>query len=446
MGTQSPKVSIGLPVYNGENFIQEAINSILNQTFEDFELIISNNASTDQTEAICQTYVAQDKRVRYFRNPENIGAAANHNSLFKAASGKYFQWAAHDDVCAPTFLTECVNVLDQDPSIVLCYARTVIIDTQGKPLKKSEANLQIGSAMPTRRLREVLSEKILQACNPILGLIRAHVLNKTPLLGNYHAHDLPLLAELNLYGKFYEIPKFLFFIRDHPQRSMYTYDYRRPHKAVGWYGSKIAGKLVFPSWRLFAEYMASLHRVPLSWHERIPCYVEMSKWLRDHRQELVRDLLIATEYLPGIGSQLAQAYSKPSESQWLRQVKQSGKELESIISKEEAFILVDENTLRDEKFAKWRTVPFLEHEGQYWGLPSDDDTAIRELERLRQAGANFIVFAWPSFWWFDHYSQFNHYLRSKFPCVQKSDHLVAFNLQYELAITDQSESGKVEVG
>src|SRR3712207_6191103 len=116
MNTQSPKVSIGLPVYNGEKFIREAIDSILNQTFEDFELIISDNASTDETAAICQTYAAQDRRVRYFRNLENIGAAGNHNRVFEAASGKYFKWAAHDDLCGPNFVAECVNVLDRDPS------------------------------------------------------------------------------------------------------------------------------------------------------------------------------------------------------------------------------------------------------------------------------------------------------------------------------------------
>lgn len=444
MGTQSPKVSIGLPVYNGENFIREAINSILNQTFEDFELIISDNASTDQTEAICQMYVAQDQRVRYFQNPENIGAAGNFNRVFAAAAGKYFQWAAHDDVYAPAFLAECVSVLDRDPAIVLCYARTIVIDAQAKPLRKSEPNAGIGSAVPHRRLREVLSEHILQLSNPILGLIRADVLNKTPLLGNYPAHDLPLLAELSLYGRFYEIPQFLFFMRDHSQRSTRAYDCRQPHKAIVWYDPKMAGKLIFPSWRLFAEYMAGIYRAPLSWRDRLPCYSELAKWLKSHRQNLVRDLMVATESLPGIGSQLAKANSKRSEAHWSKQVRQLAKELAAIISKEEAFILVDENTLRDETFAKWQAIPFLECEGQYWGLPADDSTAIQELERLRQSGVNFIVFAWPSFWWFDHYSQFHNYLESKFHCISENNYLVIFNLQRELAITDRDESGRVE--
>lgn len=195
------------------------------------------------------------------------------------------------------------------------------------------------------------------------------------------------------YGRLYEIPHFLFFSRDHSQRGSRAYDYRKPHKAIAWFDPKMSGKLVFPEWRLFAEYLAAIHRSPLSWRDRLPCYSEIAKWLKDHRRNLARDLIVATEYLPAIGPQLAKAYSKCSESQWLKQVKQSVKELESILSKEEAFILVDENTLGNETFANWRTIPFLEREGQYWGLPADDSTAIQELERLRQLGANSIVFA-----------------------------------------------------
>lgn len=265
------------------------------------------------------------------------------------------------------------------------------------------------------------------------------------MLGSYPAHDLPLLAELSLYGKFYEIPEFLFYSRDHSQRGSRAYDYRQPHRAIVWFDPKMAGKLIFPSWRILAEYMAGINRAPLSWRDHLLCYSELAKRIKNHQQDLVRDLIIATKYLPVIGSVLARAYSKRSEARWLSQVRQSVKQLETIISKEETSILVDENRLGKDTFAKWGTLPFLEHEGKYWGLTADDSTAIQELERLRQSGANSIVFAWSSFWWFDHYYQFNDYLRSKFPCIQESDHFVAFNLQREMGVTNQNERRSIEV-
>ena len=127
-----PRVSIGLPVYNGEKFIREAIDSIFSQTFEDFELIISDNGSTDRTQQICQAYAAQDLRIRYYRNKKNIGAARNYNLVFELASGEYFKWAAHDDLCAPEYLERCVEILDRDPDVVLCYPKTSIIDEHGE--------------------------------------------------------------------------------------------------------------------------------------------------------------------------------------------------------------------------------------------------------------------------------------------------------------------------
>jgi glycosyltransferase involved in cell wall biosynthesis len=122
------KVSIGLPVFNGENYLEAAVDSILAQTFKDFELIISDNASTDRTQEICQRYCGRDSRVRYFRSEQNHGAAWNFNRVFELASGEYFKWAAHDDMIAPDFLQKCVAVLDEDPTVVLCHSQVQFIN------------------------------------------------------------------------------------------------------------------------------------------------------------------------------------------------------------------------------------------------------------------------------------------------------------------------------
>ena len=119
----TPKVSIGLPVYNGEPFLSETIDAILAQTFKDFELIICDNASTDDTERICRRYAARDKRISYYRQHHNIGAAGNFNRVFNLSSGEYFKWAAHDDLIAPEYLARCVEILERDRSVVLCHSR-----------------------------------------------------------------------------------------------------------------------------------------------------------------------------------------------------------------------------------------------------------------------------------------------------------------------------------
>lgn len=124
------RVSIGMPVYNGENFIEAALRSILAQTCREFELVVSDNASTDRTEDICRAYASLYPRIRYYRGDHNIGPARNANRTFLLSSGPYFKLAAHDDVLAPDFIEKCAGVLDRDPGVVLAYPLTMWIDEQ----------------------------------------------------------------------------------------------------------------------------------------------------------------------------------------------------------------------------------------------------------------------------------------------------------------------------
>src|SRR6266850_1186232 len=127
-----PRVSIGLPVYNGERYVEETLDSLLAQTYEDFELIICDNDSGDRTQEICQSYAAKDRRIRYGRNPTNLGAAKNYRLTFELSSGEYFRWATCDDLFAPTSLERCIEVLDRELSTVLVYPKTKLIDDRGR--------------------------------------------------------------------------------------------------------------------------------------------------------------------------------------------------------------------------------------------------------------------------------------------------------------------------
>ena len=132
-------VTIGLPVYNGERYLRPAIESILAQSFPHFELVISDNASTDGTEAICRDDADRDERVRYYRNTANLGMSRNFNLTFERATGRYFKWAADDDLLEPQYLARCVQVLDRDPGVILCHSQVRIIDAGDRNHRSSPA-------------------------------------------------------------------------------------------------------------------------------------------------------------------------------------------------------------------------------------------------------------------------------------------------------------------
>jgi len=270
----APRVSIGLPVFNGERYVGAAIEAILAQSFPDLELIVSDNASTDGTEAICRDYAARDKRVRYYRNHENLGAARNFNQTFERSSGEYFKWAAHDDVVAPDFLRECVAALDGDPSIVLCYSEMKIIDETGSVVEDYASELaNVASTDPSRRFGDLVL--VDHPCYELFGLARADVLRKTSLLRGYIASDRVLLAELGLYGRFHTIPACLFFSRDHPQRALRSAPF---HLRAEWFDPANRGHRVFPHWRFFSEYFGCVQRAPLDGRQRMRCYLSLARW------------------------------------------------------------------------------------------------------------------------------------------------------------------------
>lgn len=271
-----PRVSIGLPVFNGEKHLKEALDSILAQTYPDFELIISDNASTDRTQEICLAYAAKDPRVRYYRNERNIGASKNFNRTFALSSGEYFKWAAHDDVLAPEFLEKCISVLEQDPSIVLCYSKTGCIDEHGALVGTYDYEMKIDSRKPHVRFGDLIS--LMYPCQATFGVIRKSVLEVTPLMGNYIGSDRNLLAEIGLIGRIYEIPEYLFFQRNNPQSYTNLSPWWEPNCQILslWWDPTRIQRIIYTYNCL--EYFRSVRRVPLRWSERLLCYAQISKW------------------------------------------------------------------------------------------------------------------------------------------------------------------------
>jgi hypothetical protein len=214
MPSRQPPLSIGLPVYNGARYLRETLDSILSQSFGDFELIISDNASSDATGEIAQEAARADARVRYTRNPINIGAAGNFNRVFQLASAPLFKWACADDCLAEGFLDAAVRELGQHREVVLCYGGITLIDGDGRELGRCEQRLDLREAAVEARFRRARMHTGL--LNVLQGVMRSDALHRSAPQGAYPGSDEVLVAELSLKGRIHEIAAPMLFRRMHP--------------------------------------------------------------------------------------------------------------------------------------------------------------------------------------------------------------------------------------
>ena len=265
-------ISVGMPVYNGEQYAELAIRSILEQTLPDFELIISDNASTDRTEEICRDLAGQDERIVYTRNDHNMGAAWNYNRVYALASGKYFRWANADDVSATGLHSACFETLEDDQEAVLCHGHAQLIDSDGRFLEDYADKLDLRQRRPSERFIRFFES--LGLTNAIYGLMRSSAMRRTALMGDgrYPAADITYMAELALYGKFLQLPETLFFRRMHPDASSADRS-DEARQVTFWTGRQ--GSFVRPTWRKHAALARAVarSRIPLSDKARSLLYV-----------------------------------------------------------------------------------------------------------------------------------------------------------------------------
>src|ERR1700730_11702421 len=273
-----PRLSVGLPVYNGANYLAESLEALLGQSYEDFELIIADNASTDGTADICRRYGKQDSRIRYFRQPSNVGLAPNHNFVVEQARGELFKWASNDDLYARDLLKRCVDALDEHPHVVLAHSWTAMIDSSGTVTKATEYPLATASMRAPDRFRSLLFD---DGGDDDGGVIRAKVLRRTAMKDSYHHADRTIIAEIGLHGPFYQVPDWLYFRRDHPERAERACPTMRARCAN--MDPRRADRLRHPAVRLYGEYVwayvAAIRHAPLSPGDRQECYRCLAQWL-----------------------------------------------------------------------------------------------------------------------------------------------------------------------
>ncbi|MBV8485322.1 MAG: glycosyltransferase [Verrucomicrobia bacterium] len=267
-----PVLSIGLPVYNGQRYLSKALGSLLNQEFADFELIVSDNGSTDQTEAICREAAARDARIRYLRHDQNQGATWNFRKVLEASSGEFFKYAAYDDECYPAMLRKCMDVIRKDSSIALVYTRSELID-ENSVVVPPECSPRWDSIATSANCASIRLWQVLwrvlhgQAC---YGVIRASFLRRMRPFGSI-AGDWVVLAQLAMLGKIVEIPEVLFRLRRHSSNSWNGT--ATPVQVLQWHNPRASQleKLIPFRVAIVLEHMKSVNYLPLSPTQKVSC-------------------------------------------------------------------------------------------------------------------------------------------------------------------------------
>jgi hypothetical protein len=302
-----PLLSIGMPVYNADRFLVKSLTSILGQTFTDFELIISDNASSDQTEEICRDYASRDKRIRYFRNAENMGAGWNFRRVYALATGEFYKQAAHDDFCEPTFVEICIDALRRNPELTVAHSKTRVVDADGEFIEDYECPIRTDNEDPVIRFADLVL--VGHRCFPIFGIHRMSALKQLPPQGSFAHADRILLAQLGLIGPFYETPERLFISTKHDCQSVWTMPSRTGSKNfrltrkpgtlpnIEWWNPGRSKAITFPEWNAFGHYCLSIRNSSLTGSQKVRAYRFMSRWATKFRRRLVGDVVLAADQM-----------------------------------------------------------------------------------------------------------------------------------------------------
>lgn len=397
------KVTIAIPTYNRAQLLKVTIESVLAQDYSDFGVVVLDNASSDDTQTLVRSFADRDRRVTYIRNETNIGMLGNWNRAIEVNSSPYLSLFHDDDVMLPGFISESVLALDAHPRAAFSFTLTRHVDFNGTPLYQLDAgNVPEGVIAGLDYLKLSVSGRrfFIQTSSV---LMRAQAL---AVVGSFDSPHAKHTIDFNLYCRLAArfdvafVRKELVHIRVHPEQESQTH----------WHSDHGTGKFA-----MMAEHIDAIAYLLLC--ERA-CDSSERRWLAERLLALnARQSELAHSLLPNL-------YWT-----WSERLDLATQEIATLIPPGDTFILVDQNQWGSEVVAGRHAIPFLERDGQYWGPPADDETAIRELERLRRVGASFIVFGWPAFWWLEQYAELHRHLRSQFCCVLKNPRLVVFDMQ-----------------
>jgi hypothetical protein len=400
----STNVTIVIPTYNRARLLEISLGSALSQDYSDFQVVVLDNASTDDTERVVRSF--KDTRVTYIRNETNIGLFRNENKAIEVNRSPFLSILHDDDVLLPGFIVESTLALERHPRSGFSIVQATAININGESLNDNAKNT-------SDRIREGIMDGLEFLHGIVDGrkwithfstvMMRAEALSASGYFDSSHSKDT---TDINLFYRLAArfdivfIPKTLCHVRFHSsQESRLHYDSALSTGPVAVLAERIdaVGHLMRSSRAAEAPYR---------------------EWLADRLIDLNHYRSEETHRLiPALTLDRAQRLAVATH------------DIQMLIPAGERFILVDGNEWGPDVTVGRQTIPFLECDGVYWGPPPDDATAIRELERIRESGVNYIVFGWPTFWWFDYYVGLRHYLQAKFRCLLKNSRLIAFDLR-----------------
>jgi hypothetical protein len=394
------KVTIAIPTYNRSELLEITLKSVLTQDYSDFQVLVLDNASTDDTESVVRSFA--DSRITYICNETNIGLLRNFNQAIERNYSPYLNILPDDDPMLPGFIRESVLTLDNYPCAALSVTGIEGIDINGNPVSMPDDPPPEGLISGLEYLHEIVAGRnwVIHASSVMMRSSALEAVGALDIPHSKHSCDLNLYLRMAAQYDIVFIPKELSQVRIHPGQDTQL----RFHSSGG------TGPLATMAERTDAI-----------------AYLLQSPRAEDasYRQWLAERLLHMNMRRSEFTSQLIPEINLS----WSERLQIAIQDISAVIPAGKRLILVDDNHWGSEILPEFHALPFLEHEGQYWGAPPDDQTAIRELERMRQAGASFMVIGWPAFWWIDYYSGLRNYLSSNFHCVLHNSRLIIFALQ-----------------
>jgi glycosyltransferase involved in cell wall biosynthesis len=421
---ETPRLTIGLPVFNGAEFLEAAATALLEQTYTDFELVICDDGSTDGTAGICARLMARDRRVRLVLRSANGGAADNFNAAFAQCRTELFKWAAHDDLHDPAYLERCVAALDAEPRAALAHTRARSIAVDGSVMRPDWGEpAGLGSSDPVERFRASMA----QPRNPIplqmFAVMRTEILARTGMLIPIPDFDRALVAELALHGPFVEVPETLFAHQEHDKRMGLdlSSDSRSASRQLG-------GNHRFPHWRLLGRHLESVRRRPPGVPLR-PLVPVVREWTVRHRQELTGDLIAAGARTPAVGPVVARADDRRTMARYRRQVDGFRHSVIGAVPGGEPVIVIDDDELVLIELEGRPCAPLIPMDSPEGSYPARAADAIAAVEQRRREGFTHLAIAWPAFWVLDYHRELAEYLDRDHRRLLADDDVVLYRLE-----------------